>query len=308
MCFQVLPAQTVAIDEGSNYDFFFEGVSGNRYEVTARTGAGSGGRAPCTSNSYENADNQPTTTCSAILSSGQSDCGSGDNSCSYPRDGECDDGSTGGTAYCSAGTDSADCGFGPTGVYAHYCDAECGFMCEQLGIQNTVLFVLPPGATDSAHSIATNTIVAADKAIGFTSSSTGKYTVRVRAHNGGGDITVSVENVGTTLHRSPPLRDDGLPHPLHVDCYFDSCTYSYSGGVILDADGRGFDLQFAAQAGVSYALQAQSQDAVKLKLTVYQQGAAQGADGFPAMIDSAMGSWYSTPAVLQKPALTTCLL
>ena len=168
-------------------------------------------------------------------------------------------------------------------------------MCEQLGIQNTVLLVLPPGGDSSAHAIVTNTIRSADKAAGFTAASTGKFAVRVRAHTGNGDLTVSVENVGTALHRSPPLRDDGMPHPLHVDCYFDACTYSYSGGVILDADGRAFDLQFAAEAGTAFAFRAQSRDAVKLKLTVYQQGAAQGADGFPAMVDAAMGSWYSTP-------------
>jgi hypothetical protein len=208
--------------------------------------------------------------------------------------GECDDGSAG-AQYCDAGTDSADCGFGPTGIYQHYCDAACGFMCEQLGIQNTVLLVLPPGGDSSAHAIVTNTIRSADKAAGFTAASTGKFAVRVRAHTGNGDLTVSVENVGTALHRSPPLRDDGMPHPLHVDCYFDACTYSYSGGVILDADGRAFDLQFAAEAGTAFAFRAQSRDAVKLKLTVYQQGAAQGADGFPAMVDAAMGSWYSTP-------------
>lgn len=75
----------------------------------------------------------------------------------------------------------------------------------------------------------------------------------------------------------------------------DDCTYSYSGGVILDGDGRAFDLQFHADAGVAFAFRAQSRDAVKLKLTMYQQGAAQGADSFPAMINTALGSWYSTP-------------
>ena len=35
--------------------------------------------------------------------------GGGANSCRYAHDGECDDGSQGGTQYCSRGTDSADC-------------------------------------------------------------------------------------------------------------------------------------------------------------------------------------------------------
>lgn len=101
--------------------------------------------------------------------------------------------------------------------------AACGFMCEQLGIQSTVLFILPPGGTDTAHAIVTSTISSADKAVGFTASSTGKFAVRVRAHRGSGEIIVNVENVGSALHRSPSLRDDGLPHPMHVDCY---CEYS----------------------------------------------------------------------------------
>ena len=96
-------------------------------------------------------------------------------------------------------------------------------MCEQLGIQSTVLFILPPGGTDSAHAIVTNTISSADKAVAFTAASTGKFAVRVRAHQGSGEVIVNAENVGTALHRSPPLRADGLPHPLHVDCY---CEYA----------------------------------------------------------------------------------
>jgi hypothetical protein len=41
--------------------------------------------------------------------------GDGSNSCRYARDGECDDGSTGGTAYCNRGTDAEDCGSGTGG-------------------------------------------------------------------------------------------------------------------------------------------------------------------------------------------------
>ena len=206
----VLAPQTVSLEESSTYDFYFEGTSGHRYEVTVRTVAGAGGHALCATNAYEDPTTDPSTTCAAILASGATDCGDGDNSCRYAGDGECDDGSAG-VAYCSAGTDSADCGFGPTGIYRHLCDAACGFMCEQLGIQDTVLFVLPPGGSDSAHAIVINTISSADKAVGFTAASTGKFAVRVRAHQGAGEITVNVENVGTALHRSPPLRGTLAP-------------------------------------------------------------------------------------------------
>lgn len=84
----VLAPVTVTMDEGSSYDWYFEGISGNRYEVTIRTVEGAGGHLPCTSNAYEDPANQPATTCDAILASGVTDCGDGDNSCRYAGDGE----------------------------------------------------------------------------------------------------------------------------------------------------------------------------------------------------------------------------
>jgi hypothetical protein len=43
---------------------------------------------------------------------------SGGNSCRYAYDGECDDGSQGGSRYCDRGTDEADCGQGSGTVTA----------------------------------------------------------------------------------------------------------------------------------------------------------------------------------------------
>ena len=73
-----------------------------------------------------------------------------DNTCEYAHDGECDDGSTGGTQHCASGTDVGDCDscashidagaltceddFGPGDRFAGSCDFECGF-CGGAGIE-----------------------------------------------------------------------------------------------------------------------------------------------------------------------------
>lgn len=57
-----------------------------------------------------NADS--SSACRSCCGGSGSSSSSSSNSCRYANDGECDDGSQGGTAYCSRGTDAADCSSG----------------------------------------------------------------------------------------------------------------------------------------------------------------------------------------------------
>ena len=111
-----------------------------------------------------------------------------------------------------------------------------------------------------------------DRALGFTASATGQFTVHVEAYNGQGGIAVAVEAVGTALHRSPALVVDGSTHPLHVNCYFDTCSYGYMGGPVLEFDGDGFELRLDATAGIAYAFDVHSSSPVEVRLTVFTRG------------------------------------
>ena len=122
------------------------------------------------------------------------------------------------------------------------CDAACGFQCVDSGVTVTLLYLLPPGATDNAQAVADEMSIAADKGLGFTAAATGDFTARVFSFEGSGPVTLTATAVGTAEHRSPPLRADGRPHPLEVSCKTTHCTFSYDGASVYDGDGSGFDL------------------------------------------------------------------
>ena len=110
------------------------------------------------------------------------------------------------------------------------------------GVTSILLWVLSPGATDTGQAVATQSLIAADKGLGFTAAATGDFTARVYAHEGSGPVTLTATAVGTAEHRSPPLRADGRPHPLEVSCSMTRCAFGYDGASVYDGDGSGFDL------------------------------------------------------------------
>ena len=238
----------------------FPGLSGTRYLVELRVGQGSGEKLPCLSNFY------PDRQCTTIISSGQGSCAAD---------------------FC------ADCG-----KYAHFCDLACNFLCPEDGITDTQLDLLPPGATEESQIVATQTAAATDKGLAFTAAATGTMTVRVTAMEGSGPVTAIVTVQGTAEERSPPLRDDALPHLLGVSCIRDSCAFEYDGATMYDGDGSGADLLLPhAEAGRAYAILVQltGDTAAQVTATFYQSGAAAGAAGFEAVVSGPMGEWTSTP-------------
>ena len=111
-----LPETTVSIESGQTRDLTFKGFSGVRYEVLVRVARGGGGSFPCTNNLYDN----------------------------FHGDGQCDHLVTAGIVSCAS--DLAD-----GGQYEHFCDRSCGFECQADGLVSTILYVLPPRATDSSQ-------------------------------------------------------------------------------------------------------------------------------------------------------------
>jgi hypothetical protein len=191
-----------------HHDFVFAAQSGVRYDVDVRVGEGSGASVPCTGNRYDN--DHGVGECDRLVSSGAVSC-------------------------------TADVAEG--GQYAHYCDRTCGFLCTEDGVTGTLLYVLPPGATDTSQAVASSTIAnTPDRDLGFTAAATGDFTARVAAYEGSGPVTLTATAVGTAEHRSPPLRADGRPHPLEVSCQMIRCTFGYDGASAYDGDGSGFDL------------------------------------------------------------------
>ena len=154
--------ETATIQYHQDHDFVFAARSGVRYGVDVRVGEGSGASAPCTGNGYDNL---------------------------YGA-GECDSLVASGVVSCA--TDVVE-----GGQYAHYCDRTCGFWCTEDGVTATMLWVLPPGATDTSQAVATQTLVAADKGLGFTAAATGDFTARVGAFEGSGPVTLTATAVGS---------------------------------------------------------------------------------------------------------------
>ena len=276
--------ETVTIPEWQTHGFEFEARSGTRYSIDVRVDDGSGQMAQCASNAYDRPPRGHLGDCDETIASGQSSC--------------------------------TDSDMGPNGPYAHYCDASCGFLCAEDGVKSTVIFVLPPGATDDNQAVVSQTSVAADKGIAFTASATGTFTARVLTSGGSvtetsptmatvtaessGPVTVTATAVGRALERSPELRADGLSHPLGVRCRYLNCAFEYDSVTTFDGDGSGFDLVLPdAEAGRAYALLVElppGQAAAQVKATFFQSGAAAGAAGFEPAVVGPMGEWTTTPA------------
>jgi hypothetical protein len=162
------------------------------------------------------------------------------------------------------------------------------------GVQSTGLFIMGPGVSDIASAVVAQNMIACDRGAGFTASASGAFTLRIRSYRGGGNVSATVKAVGTSLHRAPPLIVDGQSHPLHVHCYFDACSYDWLDTPVLDGDNRGFDVKFEPTAGRAYAFVVHSREPVQVKLTVYEQGAVEGAAGFGSVVAGPTGSWQTT--------------
>ena len=168
------------------------------------------------------------------------------------------------------------------------------------GITDTLIFLLPPGATNEKQAIATVTTgPLVDTDLAFTASATGTFTLRIEAVTGSGSIAVTGTAIGTAMERAPRLIADGLPHPLSISCYMLNCAFEYDGATMLDADGSGFDLMYPhAEAGRAYAflIEMTGHKAAQVTATFYQVGAAAGSTGFHPVVMGPMGEWTATPA------------
>jgi hypothetical protein len=168
------------------------------------------------------------------------------------------------------------------------------------GVTATLLWVLPPGATDRSQAVAIQTTVAADKGLSFTAAATGAFTVRVEALQGSGPVAVDATAVGSATGRSPRLVATGSPRPLTVSCSLSHCAFGYDNAAALDGDGSGFDLLLEdVQAGQAYAVLLElpaGQAAAQVSATFYQAGGAAGAAGFEPVASGPLGDWTATPA------------
>lgn len=256
----VLPQTSVVLEQLQGHDFSFKGFSGVRYQVVVRAAAGDGSASPCLNNLYD----------------------------THHGDGQCDQLITAGAVSCAT-----DMGEGQQ--YAHYCDESCAFQCLNTGLAATIVSILPPGTTDISQAVASEVTMASDKSLGFTAEATGRYTVRVQASAGEGLVSVTVAAVGTTEKRSPELVVDGLPHPLHVQCESKRCSFAYDGSECFDGDGNSFNLRIPnVQAGEAYAFRAAlnpDQSGAQVSVTLYQGGAAAGADGYQQVVGGPLGGW-----------------
>ena len=264
----VLPSTSVSLTENDFHDFTFKAVSGVRYEVTVRVAEGDGSTVTCPENLYDNAHGP----------------------------GECDRLIEGNAITCTAGSTSPP-SLAEGGQYAHFCDHACGFQCVNSGITSNVLYILPPGAHDNTQAVSSDFTTASDKGLAFTAGSTGRYTAKVVASAGAGDVSVYVNAVGTATRRAPDLIADGQEHPVSVVCEAVRCSFSYDGHAVNDGDGSSFDLKLVVQAGQSYAVRAglgDRESATQISATFYQDGAASGAAGFGSVVSGPMGSWTRT--------------
>ena len=210
--------------------------------------------------------------------------------------------------YISSGTLTCAANFCATcGPLANYCDLSCGFLCTESGVTTTGLWILPPGATDTAQAVASETSAVCDKGLSFTAAATGIFVARVEAFNGDGPVDVIANAVGTALERSQRLQADSLPHPLTVSCHVDDCSFGYDGATALDGGGGGgLDLLLEdVQAGTAYAFLIElpaGQTATQVSATFYQAGAAAGSAGFEPVASGPLGGWTATPAGHQSLA------
>ena len=271
----VLAPTTVTLEESETAEWSFPVVSGIRYEVTVSSGLGDGTTRTCTLNEYDD----PT------FSRGSSGAG------------ECD-------RHISSGMWSCNGDLGQTGPVIsttthagrHYCDLSCGFQCVQNGVDETSIWVSPQGA---AQAVASSLQTSSDKAIGFTATSTGDFTARVRASAGAGPVTIQANAIGSAELRAPQLLADGLAYPVTVRCHLDDCAFGYSDASVFDGDGHGFDLRMRAQAGVAYAVTINlpgGQTAAEVTATFFYAGAAAGSAGFSPTLRGSMGNWTATSA------------
>jgi hypothetical protein len=88
---------------------------------------------------------------------------------------------------------------------------------------------------------------------------------------------------------------DGAPHPLQVACESKRCSFSYDGTECFDGNGNSFDLRIPnVQAGEAYAFRAAlnpESSAAQVSVTLYQAGAAAGADGYSEVLGGPLGTW-----------------
>ena len=256
-------AETSVVQINGIHAVPFDASAGTRYEVTLRVGEGSGSASMCISNFY--------------------DLNHGDGSCdSMIRTG----------AFEGCANDLA-----PGGSWEHYCDRACGITCPENGVLATKLIIHAPGDEVTSPGVTSESTVVEDKTLGFAAATTGHYSALIIASGGSGPVTTTITAVGTALGRSPAVIADGEPHPLHVLCETNDCTFKYGGIPAVDGDGRSFDLHLTVEAGISYSLQVEhtSGAGADILATFYQPDAAESAAGFADVLSGALGSWSPTP-------------
>ena len=236
----------------------FEAVSGKTYDVTVQPGANPSGQSvPCTSDGYD--------TCQS--------CVFGQKSCSD---------------IISDGLQTCEQDFCPDCMpYQHLCDATCGINCVEDGVEQVILRVLPPGATQDVQAVASDDNIGNYKTLSFNAAATGTFKASVYVQIGSGPVVLNVVEVGDAVETSPRLQADGEPQPLSISCRSLSCHYQGDSDLVLDVE-----------AGRAYAflveLKDRRQPAVQVKATFYQAGAAAGAAGFAPVVSGPMGKWTAT--------------
>ena len=270
---------TVTVQDRQTRVFAFDAVSGTRYMITVRVGEGSGEAPLCTTNAADD----PNT-------------GNGPGSCSR--------------FICGSSSCARD--FCPECRGAHYCDLACGFRCIENGVTDTNFNLYLPGHdyrasyTQASKGILNDLYRAADKDITFNAHVTGMFTAAVQSRKGSGPVTLTVTSMGSVLESAPRLHADAQPHLLSVQCRLADCILQYDdsfdGDIMKEpglTSGASLDLVLPdAQAGLAYAFLIElpaGQTAVQIEATMYQAGAAAGADGFEPVISGPLGQWSATP-------------
>ena len=291
--------ETATIIEAGTHDFVFAARAGVRYDVDVRVGEEAIGAVWVGDASRRN--DEPLCRCNSVESLDlRSVC---DPRCDFrfcnnpfaPMD------CSRGCLWCNVQPGACSDGL-PSSPGTEISSLACAGVTVEVpkdGVTGTLLFILPPGATESGHAVASQTTNVADKGLGFTAAATGDFTANLYSFEGSGPVNLRVTAVGTAEQRSPPVVADGAPHVLEVSCLTNHCRFGYDGTAAYDGDGGGFDLRLPnAEAGIAYAvsiLLPRGHTAAQVTATFYQADAAAGSAGFSPTVDGPLGEWPTTP-------------
>ena len=155
--------------------------------------------------------------------------GDGSNSCRYARDGECDDGSTGGTVYCNRGTDAEDCSSGTGGAtsdHSNSCEYAHDNECDDGSIGDTAYCTCGTDADDCAASVSSNSCeYAHDNECDDGSTGGTRYCTCGTDADDCGSGTGGSSGTGGAAPPPPPAR----PPPPATSDSSNSCRYARDG-------------------------------------------------------------------------------